>query len=149
MEHSTALDSLIELARGERDSALSRFAASLSASRAVEERLALLVGYRGEYATRLASSVGAGLTAERLRAFLLFLDKLDLAIGQQEQAMKLQAEAHQLRQADWASRESRLQGFATLRDRRLSASARVSRRDERRGEDEHARRALMRLAEDR
>jgi len=149
LERATALDSLIELARGERDTALTHFAASVSAARAVEERLALLVVYRGEYAARLAKVASTGLTADRLRAFRLFLDKLDLAIGQQRQAMHSQAEQRQQRRIDWARRESRLQGYATLRDRRQSAAAGKSRRDEQRGNDEHARRSVLRAAEER
>jgi flagellar FliJ protein len=149
MEQATALDSLIEFARGQRDDALSRFAASMSASRALEERLALLVNYRGEYAARLATTVRAGLTVEQLRGFRLFLDKLDLAIAQQRQAMHSQSEQRVQRRADWAQRESRLQGYATLRDRRRAVSAVQSRRDEQRGSDEHARRAAARAAEDR
>lgn len=149
MERATVLDNLIELARGERDTALTQFAAAVSAARAVEERLALLVAYRKEYAARLASVVCTGLTADRLCAFRLFLDKLDLAIGQQRQAMYAQAEQRQQRRSDWARRESRLQGYATLRDRRQTATAVKSRREEQRGSDEHARRALLRAAEER
>lgn len=148
MAPATALDSLIEVARGQRDDALSRFAASVSASRVLEERLALLVDYRGEYAARLASTVRAGLTVEQLRGFRLFLDKLDLAIVQQRQAMHSQSEQHLERRADWARRESRLQGYATLRERRRSVRAVQSRRDEQRGSDEHARRATARAAKE-
>lgn len=149
MEPATALDSLIELARGDRDTALSQFAASVSAARVVEERLDLLVAYRVEYAARFATIVCAGLTADRLRAFRLFLDKLDLAIGQQRQAMNAQTEQRQQRRSDWAQRESRLQGYATLRDRRRTASAGKSRREEQRSCDEHARRNLPSAAEER
>jgi flagellar FliJ protein len=148
MALGTALDSLIEFARGQRDDALSRFAASVSASRAIEERLALLVNYRDEYAARLAATVRAGLTVEQLRGYRLFLDKLDLAIMQQRLVMRSQSEQHLQRRADWAQRESRLQGYATLRDRRQAVSAVQSRRDEQRGSDEHARRAAARAAEE-
>jgi flagellar FliJ protein len=148
MAQATALDSLIEFARGQRDDALSRFAASVSASRALEERLALLVNYRDEYAARLAASVRTGLTLDKLRGFRLFLEKLELAIVQQQQAMCSQSEQHLQRRADWAQRESRLQGYATLRDRRRAVSALRSRRDEQRGTDEHARRSTARAAKD-
>ena len=139
MAQPTALDSLIEFARGQRDDALSRFAASLSAARALEERLALLVGYRDEYAAQFAVSVRAGLTLDRLRGFRLFLEKLDQAIVQQKQALCSQSEQHFQRRADWTQRESRLQGYATLRERRRAVSALRERRDEQRGSDEHAR----------
>jgi flagellar FliJ protein len=149
MAPATVLDSLIDFARGQRDDALSRFAASVSAARAIEERLALLVNYRGEYAARLATTVRTGVTVEQLRGFRLFIEKLDLAIVQQRQAMHSQSVQRLERRADWAQRESRLQGYATLRDRRRAVSALQSRRDEQRGSDEHARMAAARATEDR
>jgi flagellar FliJ protein len=147
MTQASALDSLIEYARSQRDDALARFAASVSTSRALRDRLALLVNYRSEYAARLAATVREGLTAEQLRGFRLFLDKLDLAIAQQQLAMHSQSEQHLRRRADWAQRESRLQGYATLRDRRRAESAGRSRRDEQRGSDEHAGRMAARSKE--
>ena len=144
MTNATALDSLIDFARGQRDEALSRFAATLAASRALEERLALLVNYRDEYAVRLAATVRGGLTADQLRGFRLFLDKLELAIGQQQRAVRSQSEQQQHRRADWTDTESKLQGYATLRDRRRAVSAVRLRRDEQRGSDEHSRLAAAR-----
>jgi flagellar FliJ protein len=148
MAQATALDSLIEFARGQRDDALSHFAASLSASRALEERLALLVNYRDEYAAQLAASVRTGLTLDRLRGFRLFLEKLDRAIVQQEQAICSQSERHLQHRADWTQRESRLQGYATLRDRRRAVGEVKSRRAEQQGSDEHARGVTARAAKD-
>jgi len=148
MAQATALDSLIEFARGQRDDALSRFAASLSASRALEDQLALLTGYRGEYAVRLAATVRTGLTVEQLRGFRLFIDKLDLAIAQQQQVMRSQSEQQVQHRADWAQRESRLQGYATLRERRQTVKAVRLRREDQRGTDEHGRLATARAAED-
>lgn len=148
MAQPSALDSLIEFARGQRDDALARFAASVSASQALEKRLALLLQYRDEYAARLAASVRDGLSVERLRAFQGFLDKLELAIHQQRQAMRLQSERHRERRADWIQRESRLRGYSILRDRRRAAAAAASRRDEQRRSDEHARLAAARTAKD-
>lgn len=148
MAQATALDSLIEFARGQRDDALSRFAASLSASRALKDQLALLTGYRDEYAARLAATVRSGLTVEQLRGFRLFIDKLDLAIAQQQQVMRSQSEQQVQRRADWAQRESRLQGYATLRERRQAVSAVRLRREDQRGNDEHGRLAAARATED-
>jgi len=148
MAQATALDSLIEFARGQRDDALSRFAASLSASRALNDQLALLIGYRGEYAARLAATARSGLTLGQLRGFRLFIDKLDLAIAQQQQAMHSQSERHLRHRADWAQRESRLQGYATLRERRQAVKAVRLRREDQRGNDEHGRLATARAAED-
>jgi flagellar FliJ protein len=144
MTQHTALDSLIQLARGQRDGALARFAAAMSDARTLGERLAVLLSYRSEYAARLAEGVSGGITAQRLRAFRLFLDNLDLAIRQQQQAILAQNELQSLRRADWAHTESRLKGYATLRDRRQAVRATRALRDEQRGSDEHAQRAAAR-----
>ncbi len=148
MAQATALDSLIEFARAQRDDALSRFAASLSASRALKDQFALLTGYRSEYAARLAATVRAGLTVEQLRGFRLFIDKLDLAIAQQQQVMRSQSEQQVQHRADWTQRESRLQGYATLRERRQAVRTVRVRREDQRGDDEHGRLATARAAED-
>ena len=138
MARTTALDSLIEFARGQRDDALSRFAASMTQTRAVEEQLLLLLGYRNEYAARLTNIACSGVTVGQLRDFRLFLEKLDLAIGQQRQAASSQTEHLAERKATWTGTETRLQGYAMLLDRRRATDRLRLRRDEQRGTDEHA-----------
>lgn len=148
MAQTNALESLIGFARGQRDDALSRFVTALSASRAVADQLALLISYRGEYAARMAASVHTGLTVEQLRGFRLFLDKLDVAIAQQQQAVQSQSEQQQQRRADWALTESKLQGYDTLRKRRHAQQAIHLRRTEQRASDEHGRLAKPRMHDD-
>jgi flagellar FliJ protein len=147
MDQPTALESLIEFARAQRDDALARFANSMSQARAVEDRLMLLTNYRNEYAASFAEIARSGLTADRLRNFRLFLDKLDLAIEQQGQAADSQSEQVAEQRTAWAGSETRLQGYAMLQDRRLAVVRQKLRRDEQKGTDEHASRSVaMRAA---
>ena len=138
MKQSTALESLIEFAQGQRDDALSRFATSMAQARAVEERLALLVNYRKEYAARLGDIICRGVAADQLRSFRLFLEKLDLAIGQQEQAANSQSEMLAERRALWTSKETRLKGYSRMKDRRGAEARQLMHRAEQRQTDEHA-----------
>lgn len=138
MPQTTALDSLIEFARGQRDDALSRFAASITQTRAAKERLSLLLGYRDDYAARLAAMARGGLTVGQLRNFRLFLDKLDLAIRQQQQAASSHTEHSAGQRANWTHSETRLLGYSSLLDRRRASDRLRLRRDEQRGTDEHA-----------
>lgn len=138
MAQTTALDSLIEFARGQRDDALSRFAASMTQTRAAEERLSLLLGYRREYAARLADIGRSGVTVTQLCNFRLFLEKLDLAILQQQQAASSHTEQLAERKATWTETETRVQGYTMLLDRRRATIRLRLHRDEQRGTDEHA-----------
>ncbi len=149
MKHPTALESLIEFAQGQRDDALSRFATSLAQARAVEERLSLLVDYRNEYAARLGNIICRGVAADQLRSFRLFLEKLDLAICQQQQAASNHSEMLAERRALWTSKETRLKGYARLKDRRGAAAKQLLHRAEQRQTDEHASRiAAARTGDD-
>lgn len=138
MNAQTPLDSLIEFARGQRDDALGRLAASLGQTREARQRLELLVGYRTDYAGRFSSLVRSGTTVAQLRNFRLFLDKLEQAICQQEVAVRSQAEREHRERDAWRSRESRLQGFSALRARRGAVAALDARRKEQKETDAHA-----------
>lgn len=142
MQQPTALESLIEFARAQRDGALARFAASLSQARAVGERLSLLINYRDEYAARFAEVARGGVAADRLRNFRLFLDKLDLAIAQQQQTALSQSEQVAEQRSVWAGSETKLQGYAMLQDRRRAIVLQKMRRDEQKGTDEHVGRSV-------
>lgn len=148
MKQPTALASLIEFAQGQRDDALSRFATSLAQARAVEERLSLLVNYRDEYASRLGSIICRGVAADQLRSFRRFLEKLDLAIRQQQQAASNHSEVLAERKALWTSKETRLKGYARLKDRRGAAAKQLVHRAEQRQTDEHASRIAAARAGD-
>ena len=127
MSQPTPLDSLIEHARAQRDEALQRLARSLAASRAAEDKLGLLESYRAEYRERLAGATANGITVAQLRAYDLFLDKLDAAIEQQRAIARKQAESAAAGRTAWAGSESRLHGYRALRERRAASAAAAER----------------------
>ncbi len=144
MAPATALDSLIDFARVQRDEALSRLAATLACARESSSRLALLLEYRGEYIARFAADSRKGMAALQLRNYFGFLNKLDAAIRQQQHDVSTEnARVDHSREA-WRSRESRLQGYAALQARRGAEHALRARRDEQKQTDEHAAQSVLR-----
>lgn len=139
----SALDTLIELATGETDSAAQRLGRTMRAVDDAEQKLALLMQYRDEYAARFQSSQTAGLTAAGYRNFQSFIDKLDKAIGEQQRAVRdVQARAGNDRSA-WQASERKRASFDTLANRALhAAQCKENRRDQQQA-DEHAARQLL------
>src|SRR5688572_2333553 len=85
MAHPSALDTLIELAAAETDTAAKQLGRAVRAADDAAQKLALLVQYRDDYAARLQHGMGNGLNATAFRNFQVFIGKLDDAIlGQQE-----------------------------------------------------------------
>ncbi|MBI3375606.1 MAG: flagellar export protein FliJ [Betaproteobacteria bacterium] len=107
------------------------------------------MNYRNEYASHLGDIICRGVAADQLRSFRLFLEKLELAIRQQQQAASNHSEVLAERRALWTSKEARLKGYARLNDRRGVAAKQLMHRAEQRQTDEHASRiATARAGED-
>lgn len=103
MTTTSALETLVELATKETDEATKHLGRTVRTSEEVQQKLALLLEYREDYAVRFRESLATGLTPMNYRNFQLFIEKIDLAInGQQEvvrQAQLRVAEARTLWQA--------------------------------------------------
>jgi flagellar FliJ protein len=138
------LESLIEFAKGERDEALGLLSAALAQSRDAKGRLELLVRYRAEYAERMTQSASNGtVSAEQLRNFGAFLEKLERAIAQQQAAAAAQDEQVHTQRELWREREAQLAGYSQLKARRDAAENLRDRRAEQRQTDEHAGRMFL------
>src|SRR4051812_22341104 len=85
MATHSALDTLIDLATTQTDEAAKRLGHAIRACEDTEQKLALLMQYRDDYAGRFQSNLAAGLTAAQYRNFQLFMVKLDAAIDGQQQ----------------------------------------------------------------
>jgi flagellar FliJ protein len=139
------LENLIEFAKGERDDALGRLSAALAQSRDATGRLELLVRYRTEYAERMTQAASGGnVSAEQLRNFGAFLEKLERAIAQQRETVAAQAEQVRAQRELWRERESQLAGYSQLKARRAAEENLRDRRAEQRQTDEHAGRLFAR-----
>ena len=139
----SALDTLIELATTETDEAAKRLGNAIRAHEDTEQKLALLLQYRDDYAMRFQSNLAAGLTAAGYRNFQLFIDKLDTAIsGQQQVVLDTQKRVDRERAA-WQAGERKRMSYGTLATRaQKEEQQRENRRDQKQTDEFAARQAL-------
>lgn len=139
----STLDTLIELATGETDSAAQQLGRTLRFVTEAEQKLSLLMQYRDEYAARFQSNQATGLTAAGYRNFQSFIDKLDKAIGEQQLAVRdAQTRVNHDRSA-WQASERKRASFDTLATRAIHAAQRKENKRDQQQCDEHAARQLQ------
>jgi flagellar FliJ protein len=117
MTAPSALDTLIELASSSTDAAARHLGVALAAVQNMEQKLALLVQYREDYAERLAQNMANGLTAMGYRNFQAFIDKLDDAIKAQTQVVEETQRHAGMARTNWQANERKRMSFNTLSTR--------------------------------
>lgn len=145
MAHPTALETLIELTSKASDDAAKRLGKAVKATEDAEQKLALLMQYRDDYAARFQAHLQAGLSASGYRNFQLFLGKLEEAIkGQQRVVQDAQRRAGHARSA-WQESERKRMSYDTLATRaRIVEERKELRRDQKQTDEFAARRLLQR-----
>lgn len=143
MATSSAIHTLIELATQETDDAAKRLGRAVRAAEETEQKLALLLQYREDYAARFQASMAAGLSATGYRNFQLFIDKLDSAIaGQQEVVRAAQFRVTQERSA-WQASERKRMSYGTLATRAQQEQQKQEAKRDQKQSDEHAARLML------
>lgn len=143
MATSSALDTLIELASKESDEAAKRLGHCMKAAEDSEQKLALLMQYRDDYATRFQQNLANGLTAMGYRNFQLFLDKLENAISSQQLVVR-DAHIHvELERSAWQASERKRMSYGTLANRALKARQLAENKRDQKQTDEHAARQFL------
>ncbi|MDB5762084.1 MAG: fliJ [Herminiimonas sp.] len=139
----SAIDTLIELATNATDEAARQLGRAIRAADETEQKLALLVQYREDYAVRFQANLAAGLSATGYSNFRLFMEKLDQAIdGQQQIVREAQRRTGEARSA-WQANERKRISYDTLADRALKVEQiRESRRDQKQTDEQAARKLL-------
>ena len=143
MATSSALDTLIELATSQTDEAAKKLGHAIRACADTEQKLALLLQYRDDYAARFQSNLAAGLNAAGFRNFQLFMGKLDDAItGQQQIVLDAQKRKDNERTA-WQASERKKMSYDTLATRAQKEEQRLeNQRDQKQTDELAARQAL-------
>lgn len=118
-------------------------AGAQSRLRHAQSTLQTLDAYRTEYANRLRSITHA--TRDALANHRRFLDKLSVALKQQQYDVDQAAQALAHQQAEWTTSMRKLKAMELLRNRRAAASALRLRRVEQKQTDEFAARRLRRF----
>jgi flagellar FliJ protein len=138
MANRSALDTLIELAQRESDEAARRLGTALRQAEETEQKLTMLIGYRGDYAMRLDAAQVAGITPAAYRNFVAFMDKLDNAILGQREVVKHAQHKCGVEKAAWQASERKRLSYRTLNERAAAEALRVENKRDQKQMDEHA-----------
>jgi flagellar FliJ protein len=88
-------------------------------------RLDELRGFRAEYQQRLAGAGQMGMDIHMLRDYHVFLKKLDVAIGAQEDEVKRARERWEVAHGHWSGARAKVKAYETLERRHFTAETRL------------------------
>jgi flagellar protein FliJ len=102
----------------------------------MQQKLAALERYRGEYETGFASRAGAGVDVVGMRDFQTFLARLGEALVQQRELIALAERALEAERSNWREAAQRAHVVDTLADRWQSEEKRAADRRDQQDSDE-------------
>jgi len=132
------LQTLLDLARSDSDSAAAQLGTLNGHDRAMEARLQLLLEYRGEYTAHLARVAKIGMSSVDWRNFREFIDKIDAAIAQQREVVAQAKHEVQAGRHHWHAQQRKLKSFDTLSQRHRTVELRQEFRLEQKEQDDFA-----------
>lgn len=135
------LQTLLEVARRERDEAIVRVEQLQAAHRAATDQAQALTQWRTEYAQRWQSQFAQGGSVEIVRCYQDFMARLTQAMTEQELVVNRTHGSLEAARAILAAREQRMSAVEQLIERRLREMTTVARRREQKETDEQAARA--------
>jgi flagellar FliJ protein len=138
MAKQSALDTLIELAQRDTDDAAKRLGVSLKAVDEAEQKLTMLLGFRDDYGVKLEAAQVAGITPMAYRNFVAFIDKLEIAINGQRDAVKLAQNRSANDKTIWQAAERKRLSYRTLSERAAVDALRRENKQDQKQMDEHA-----------
>ena len=142
MAHTSALETLIDLAQRESDNRAKRLGAALKAVEDGEQKLQMLLGYRDDYANKLDAAQQNGITPFAYRNFVAFLDKLEHAIDGQKEVIRHAEFKAGMERTAWQESERKRLSYRTLTERAAAqALALDTKRDQKMMDDFAARTA--------
>ncbi|MCM5703713.1 flagellar export protein FliJ [Larsenimonas salina] len=140
--HSSALDTLIDLATNNRDSAAQHLGKLRQTKQSSQEQLDTLLQYRDEYRQKLDDAMKRGMSMNELQNYQRFIASLDQAIAQQENALENCDQRVNQGVKHWQQQQQRLNSFDALATRRNEERELVAKKYEQRLSDEFASRAV-------
>lgn len=143
MANPSALETLVELAKREVDSAAERLAAALAAAREAEQKLDMLLHYRSDYAKRCQGVLASGMSVAAYGNYLVFMQKLDHAIAGQREIVRDCKKRIDESHADWLACEQKKISFGTIASRARDERLRKEARRDQKLNDEHAARLAL------
>lgn len=143
MPAQTPLEILIDLASQNADERVKQLGGALARETDSRKRLTMLVDYRRDYLAKYDRAGRGGLTATALINFYHFLQKLDLAIEQQQAFVDQASAQTQNARQEFQDAERKRKSLVTLQDRRVAALRLIEARREQRGHDEISQRIVQ------
>ncbi len=143
MSRPFPLQTLLDLAQVNSDSAAAQLCAINGQDREMEQRLQLLLEYRSEYTAHLAEVAKAGMNGVDWRNFRRFIDKIDAAIVQQRDAVAQSKQRVKAGQQHWHVQQRQLKSFDTLFQRHRTTEVKHEARQEQKEQDEFAMRGFL------
>ena len=140
MERLDLLNTLLEREKQKRDAALVEWREAERQAQATRDQAQALLTYRGEYQQRWSAQFAQRAPIEILRCYQGFVERLEQAIGAQQNAADHAAARVQAAQTRLRHRETKLATVQRLIERRLQAGAVREQRREQKGFDEAAQR---------
>jgi flagellar protein FliJ len=140
MERLDLLNTLLEREKQKRDAALLEWREAERQAQATRDQAQALLTYRGEYHQRWSAQFAQRAPIEILRCYQGFVERLEQAIGAQQNAADHAAARVQAAQTRLRHRETKLATVQRLIERRLQAGAVREQRREQKGFDEAAQR---------
>jgi len=137
------LQTLLDLAQADSNSAAARLGAINGHERNMDQRLQMLIEYRGEYAERLTRVAQTGTHGSDWRNFREFIDKIDAAIELQRELVARAKHEVRSGQLHWHAQQRKLKSFDALSARHYSAERKSEARQEQRDQDEFALRGFF------
>jgi flagellar FliJ protein len=141
MLHSSALGTLIELAKQRTNEAVKALGEAVRSANAAREKHALLVQYRDDYIGRFQSDLVRGLSTSTYSNYRSFLDKLESVARAQEKVLRDAEGRVEARRSAWNAAIRKRDSFITLADRMEAEDRRLEARRDQRLTDEIAARS--------
>lgn len=136
MAKAHPLQAAAEVAQTREDTAVKALADSQQRLVDQQNRLQMLVMFRGEYAVQFQQESGGGISARRFQDYAAFLNSLDQGIAQSQQQLEgLQLEL-QRRQQAWVQTHAKTKGLEEVIDRDRKTRLQQEDRREQRDNDE-------------
>jgi flagellar protein FliJ len=147
MSKDFPIQTLIELAQGDLDTATRHLGRVQRERTDAEAQLNALIQYRDEYHARFTQSAQSGMPAGNWRNFQAFIDTLDAAIEQQRRLLATATARVEAAKPEWQGHKRKLGSYEILKARGVAAEALKTARREQRDSDEHAAK-VMRMRAD-
>lgn len=137
MSSKFPLQTLLDLSQNKLDDATRRLGELMASEKEATQRLELLQQYRAEYHSRFLETAKNGLTQDQWRNFQGFIARLDAAVDQAQEAVRLSKQHTANGQKHWLEKRGQVKAYDTLADRHQQRIAYAEARREQKAMDEH------------